>query len=97
MLENPQHVTVDFPNEFLAMRSTLLDFVNRKSRNNGDFLVRKFIVCEHGVNHFELGIFNLGFNFFFFDFGDGLVSINFAAFLEIHFELLLGIALEPMF
>ncbi len=33
---------------------------------------------------------------FFFDFGDGLVAVNLAAFLEIHFKLLLGIAIEPL-
>ena len=36
----------------------------------------------------------VGLVFFFFNFGDGLVAVNFTAFLEIHFELLLGLAVE---
>ena len=49
-----------------------------------------------GVNQSLSKIANPIVRLFFFDFGDGLVAVNFAAFLEIHFKLLLGIAVEPL-
>ncbi len=70
-----------------------LESFSRKIRKMGSFVSRNF----SGINQSLSKIAYSFVSFIFLNFGNGLIAINFAAFLEIHFELLLSFALEPLF
>ncbi|MBO5531776.1 MAG: hypothetical protein J5977_04885 [Fibrobacter sp.] len=68
----------------------------RVTRNSRDVLIGKTNV-KHSFNPIAVPLSHLFSKFFFLNFGNGLVAVNFAAFLKIHLELLLGIIIEPLF